>query len=403
MSLFASTVASTGGDTSPTVTCIDAAEMTLSPKSPTPAACISRGAPTTSETELLSPDAWAEIEAADGDTAGATVEDPVAESDTFNAATDAKSTMAEVARLRSENESLTTQLNQLHAMLQQHAKLVEDTAAEISPTLRKPQPVASNTWWDTATRTLRSAQSDEAVRTTEKQVIKTVVDVARCATETAAEGAIDGTLAALGHPELAPSADRMIDANAEAISEEVVTYADSLIDATAPRSTATRPMLETTLDTETAGDFNVAEVTDGCVSAFTAAEKPASPDRALSSLSVPSEWSQWRPTTKIGWCSVIAASLVGLYAAGRCGQPHVARVVTAVGAKLPICSAMPLPGSRGGSGASAVPTRAQLNGEDSLSLAPMLVSLGQKAASHVPGEGLPEMIQAGLGEAGHSF
>jgi len=402
MSLFASSTASTDDNTSPIVPCTDVAEMTLSPKSPTSAACISPGAPTTSKAELLSSNTWTEIEVADGAVSGAPGEEPVARNDMSNADVDVNYTKAEVARLRCENESLTTQLHQMHDLLQQHAKLVEDTAAEISPTVRKPQPTSTKTWWDAATRTFRSAQSDEAVRATEKQVIKTVVDATRRATETAAEGAVDEALAALGHSELAPAADRMIDINAGAISEEVVAYADSLIDATAPPMIPSPPTSADTLDAEKAGDSNIAEATSGCEDMSAAPEQPDSPDCAQSSSSVLADWSQW-PTTKIGWFSVVAASLVGLYAVRRCGQPHVARVLTAVRAKLPAGSAELVAGSGGSSGAFTSSTLAQLDAEESLSLAPVLVSLGQKAVSHVPGEGLPEMLNAGLGEAGHSF
>ena len=77
--------------------------------------------------------------------------------------------------------------------------------------------------------------------------------------------------------------------------------------------------------------------------------------------------------------------------------------MTALREKLPDSFTMPLIGSSGGSSAAATSTCAQSNADDSLSLAPMLVSLGKKVGGHVPGEGLPAMIQAGLGESGHSF
>merc|ERR1711939_312253 len=103
-------------------------------------------------------------------------------------------------------KALTSQLVQMQALLQKHAKLVEHTADDISPALCKQQLTTSETWWNAATRTLRSVQSDEAVRATEKQVIKTAVDATRRTTETAAESAVDETLDALGHAELAPAA-----------------------------------------------------------------------------------------------------------------------------------------------------------------------------------------------------
>merc|ERR1711871_1714958 len=100
----------------------------------------------------------------------------------------------------------------------------------------------------------------------------------------------------------------------------------------------------------------------------------------MGSSSVLPEWYQLRPTTKIGWFSVFAASLFGLYAAERCGRPHAASAMTALREKLPVCSTMPLIGSGGGSSAAATSTCAQSNADDSLSLAPMLVSLGKKVA-----------------------
>jgi len=71
--------------------------------------------------------------------------------------------------------------------------------------------------------------------------------------------------------------------------------------------------------------------------------------------------------------------------------------------KMPAFPALPLIGGGTSSAASPASNCAQSNTEESLSLAPVLVSLGKKAATHVLGEGLPEMIQAGLGESGHSF
>ncbi len=70
----------------------------------------------------------------------------------------------------------------LHALLQEHAELVETTAAEIhSPTLRKPQGSTPQgptpqAWWGAATSAFRTVQPDEAIRATEKQAVKTVAD-----------------------------------------------------------------------------------------------------------------------------------------------------------------------------------------------------------------------------------
>ena len=376
MSLFASTTAPVPADgtLSPEIPAVHTDEITLSPKSPT--RC------TTTGTELCSsPDAWAEVEAADS--TAETVDTRK------GGATD------EVARLRSANKSLVAQVAELHALLREHAELVETAAAEISPALRKPQkPATPQTWWGAAACTFRSVQSDDAIRAAEKRAVKTVADAARSAAEAATEGALDGALAALGHPELAPAADRLVDANANAIEDEAVTYIDSLIDATASSAVAT--------DAPAIVESDTVEIGSGSV-----VGSDASTNEDPSSSSLLPDWShQMAPSTSRSvLCAVGAtATLAGLYAAhGRLGQPDVASALTALWGKMPAFPALPLIGGGTSSAASPASNCAQSNTEESLSLAPVLVSLGKKAATHVLGEGLPEMIQAGLGESGHSF
>jgi hypothetical protein len=396
MSLFATTTEPVlaDGNLSPAIPSPAADEITLSPKSPTPAPCISpRPSTSTTETEL-SPDAWAEVEAVD-----ATEEAEDNRTDGAAADSTGDDADAEVARLRSENEALTSQVATLHTLLQEHAELAETAAAEISPTLRKPHAATTQTWWGAATSTFRTVQSDEAVRATEKQAVKTVADAARSAAETATEGAVDGALAALGHPELAPAADRLVDVNANAIEDEVVAYVDELIDATATSAAGTPAASEDSVksDTVEVGAGSIAEPTptDDLPAMASAASSPLLP-----------EWSRLvgRPTTHAGWFAVGAvASLAGLYAAKHYGQPHAASALAALREKIPACPSLPRIGGGAKSAASGAATCVHTNADDSLSLAPVLVSLGRKAASHVPGEGMPEMIQAGLGESGHNF
>jgi len=402
MSLFANTTGPVPTDDklSPPLTTVTDDEITLSPKSPTPAPCISPPPSATSATQL-SPDTWAEVEAVDVAELAEDNRAAAAAADTDISGGDADT---EVARLRSENKALTSQVVKLHALLQEHAELVETAAAEISPTLRKPQGSTpqgstSQTWWGAATSAFRVVQSDEAIRATEKQAVKTVADAARSAAETATEGAVDSALAALGHPELAPAADRLVDANANAIEDEVVAYVDELIDATATSAPAT---LATSVDT---GEPDTVEESSGSATEPTPTDDLTAVAPASTSFLLP-EWSQLtgRPASHIGWFAVgTVASLAGIYAAKHYGQPHLASALAALRDKMPACPSLPRVGGGGKSVASAAASGAQTKADDSLSLAPVLVSLGRKAASHVPGEGMPEMIQAGLGESGHSF
>ena len=77
--------------------------------------------------------------------------------------------------------------------------------------------------------------------------------------------------------------------------------------------------------------------------------------------------------------------------------------------RLPSCPSLPLIGSNSGGGgggaggATAASSAVSDLDSENLSLAPVLVSIGRKASAHIPGEGMPEMVKAGLGEAGHSF
>lgn len=356
MSLFASTATPVlaDGTISPELLAVDTDKVTLSPKSPT------RCTTTTS-------DAWAEVEAADG--AAETADKRISDD-------------AEVALLRSANKSLTAEVAELHALLREHAELVEMAAAEINPALC--EPAAPQTWWGAATRTFRSVQSNKDIRTTEKQAVKTVADTARSASETASKGAVDGALAALGHPELAPAADRLVDANANAIEDDIVAYVDNLIDATGPSAGATPAPVVVESDT---------------VGSDASTNEDLSAPASVSSSSLLPEWSDQipPPSSRVVWCAVGAtATLAGLYAVQRFGQPEIASALIALQGKMPV-----FPGIS--SAASPASNCAQPTTEESLSLAPVLVLLGQKAASHVLGEGLPEMIQAGLGESGHSF
>jgi hypothetical protein len=420
LSLFATTTASSDDDRlSPASPAIDAARISLSPKSPTPAAVASPAPPPASVR-----DEWVEAEAeTDGEGAPA-AERGAAEATAGTTCTEAEAAAAEISKLRTENESLTSQLVHLHTMLQEHMELVENAAAEISPAQREQSAEATasaKSWWDT----FRSVQADEAVRETEKQAVKTAADAVRRAAETAADSAADGALATLGHPELAPPVERLIDANIETLEDEAVAYLDGLIDATAPPSSSAT--------TATEADATAAAATDADDSACSASSTAqdtlwaatADAPTRTSSSSEPSassssssgllpDWSQLtaRPTTKLGWAvrgAALGVSVAGLYAAGRYSQPHASSALATIRERLPSCPSLPLIGSNGGGGgggaggATAASSAASDLDSENLSLAPVLVSIGRKASAHIPGEGMPEMVKAGLGEAGHSF
>merc|ERR1719424_1172939 len=116
-----------------------------------------------------------------------------------------------------------------------------------------------------------------------------------------------------------------------------------------------------------------------------------------------------RACSRTGLSSLLGVSVAGLYAAGRYSQPHASSALATIRERLPSCPSLPLIGSNSGGGgggaggATAASSAASDLDSENLSLAPVLVSIGRKASAHIPGEGMPEMVKAGLGEAGHSF
>ena len=278
------------------------------------------------EKDLSSPTwqyAWAEAEPCneqDGEAA------PVAERQLTEA--------EEIAKLRTDNQQLTNQLVQFHTVLQEHMELVGSAAAECSPAQHgaaATTAVATSSWsgW------FRAAQSNEELRNTEKAAAKTAADAIRAAAETAADTAADSALASLGHPELAPSIERLIDANAEAMEAEALECVDTLIDASA--SAPVHPA-EATCNTYSGS---------APPSQRHRLEPALAEQHAISLTAASGEWSlrEWAttPTTTMGYVgrgAVLAAGLAGLYAAARYGGPPAAKALGSIRERLPVAPSL---------------------------------------------------------------
>ena len=89
-------------------------------------------------------------------------------------------------------------------------------------------------WYDDAKssvkRAAKAVQSSSAVRDVEKGLVKRGSDVLRGAAEAATDGVADSALTALGAPEFAPLADKLIDRGAKALEKKGVNYLDQKID-----------------------------------------------------------------------------------------------------------------------------------------------------------------------------
>ena len=93
----------------------------------------------------------------------------------------------------------------------------------------KPAGLGGDGWWDDAVseakRVGKKIQKSKVVRGLEKRAVKAGADVLRGAAETAVSGAADSALTALGAPELAPMADKLIDKGASYLEKKGVDYA----------------------------------------------------------------------------------------------------------------------------------------------------------------------------------
>ena len=99
----------------------------------------------------------------------------------------------------------------------------------------RPAGLGGEGWWDDAVDTVKTVakkvQKNPVVRNLEKRAIKAGSDVLRGAAQTAVSGAADSALTALGAPELAPMADKLIDKGSSYLEKKGVDYLDQKIDA----------------------------------------------------------------------------------------------------------------------------------------------------------------------------
>jgi hypothetical protein len=286
----------------------------------------------------------------------------------------------ELAKLRTENQQLTNQLVQFHTVLQEHMELVGNAAAECSPAQRATAavPAAASSWgsW------FRAAQSNEELRNTEKAAAKTAADAIRSAAETAADTAADSALASLGHPELAPSVERLIDANAAAIEEEALEYVDALIDASAGGPGEPIQPVEATCNTS--DDRTMLWAYSGSADELALAEQAGSPTAAASEGWSLREWAMTRPTTALGYVgrgAALAAGVAGLYAAARYGGPPAARALGSIRERLPAA-----PSLLSGSSSSTTTAYGSTSGD----------------RQHQWLQGIPEVLQACVKHGGES-
>ena len=301
----------------------------------------------------------------------------------------------ELTKLRTENQQLTNQLVQFHTVLQEHMELVGNAAAECSPAQRATAavPAAASTWgsW------FRAAQSNEELRDTEKAAAKTAADAIRSAAETAADTAADSALALLGHPELAPSVERLIDTNAAAIEEEALEYVDALIDASAGGPGEPIQPVEATCNTS--DDRTMLWAYSGSADELALAEQAGSPTAAASEGWSLREWAMTRPTTALGYVgrgAALAAGVAGLYAAARYGGPPAARALGSIRERLPAAPSL-LSGSSSStttaSGSTSGGSTSSVKVQDLVDARKDMVALLQ---------GIPEVLQACVKHGGES-
>ena len=90
-------------------------------------------------------------------------------------------------------------------------------------------------WWDDAWKEVKSVakrvQKNPVVRGLEKRAVEAGTSALRGAAETGVAGAADAALTALGMPELAPAADKLIDKGAAALQKKGTAYLEQQIDA----------------------------------------------------------------------------------------------------------------------------------------------------------------------------
>ena len=89
-------------------------------------------------------------------------------------------------------------------------------------------------WWDDAKSAFHhgvsAIQHNSVVRDLEKKAVKQGADVLRGVAETATDGLADSALTALGAPELAPLADKLIDSGAKRLEKKGTDYLNQKID-----------------------------------------------------------------------------------------------------------------------------------------------------------------------------
>ena len=99
----------------------------------------------------------------------------------------------------------------------------------------RPAGLGGEGWWSDAVDTVKTVakkvQKNPVVRGLEKRAVQAGSDVLRGAAQTAVSGAADSALTALGVPELAPMATKLVDKGASYLEKKGVDYLDQQIDA----------------------------------------------------------------------------------------------------------------------------------------------------------------------------
>ena len=99
----------------------------------------------------------------------------------------------------------------------------------------RPAGLGGEGWWDDAVDTVKTVakkvQKNPVVRGLEKRAVKAGTTALRGATETAVDGLADSALTALGAPELAPMANKLVDKGVSYLQKKGTDYLDQQIDA----------------------------------------------------------------------------------------------------------------------------------------------------------------------------
>ena len=99
----------------------------------------------------------------------------------------------------------------------------------------RPAGLGGDGWWSDAVDTVKTVakkvQKNPVVRGLEKRAVKAGSTALRTAAESAVDGLADSALTALGAPELAPMADKLIDKGASYLQKKGTDYLDQQIDA----------------------------------------------------------------------------------------------------------------------------------------------------------------------------